>query len=615
MNKLHLLTVPLLACIGCSQMTTIIETESFGDYGGWVLNQQYMDQMGSPYLMAHGIGKPVEDAVQEFRIDNSDTYFIFARTFNWTSPWSEKPGAGQFEIIIDGTPLPEHLGATEKNWQWTTAGKIKLSQGSHTLALHDLTGFDGRCDAIAISNRKNANLDEYRQSIQKQLVDEGSYDFIVVGGGIAGMCAAVSAARLGLSTALIHDRSVLGGNNSSEVRVHTSGSMFLEPYPNLGLTMREFGHGPVINGDNDGTLYGDANKATFVTNEPNLKVFYNKHAIKVEKNGNQITSVFAEDTRTGIIHKFASPLFADCTGDGNLGFLAGADYRVGRESKEQTGERSAAKVADNQVLGASVLWNTIENEDADFPVFEYGLNFCDESVQPITNGEWTWETGMRRDQVAEAEYIRDYGMLVAYSNWSYLKNRYSEKDKFSSRKLNWVSYVAGKRESRRLLGDYILNQTDIESFNVYDDATLTISWPIDLHYPDPNNSKFFPGGEFLSVCNQDGTPLYPIPYRCFYSRNIDNLFMAGRDISVTHAALGTIRVMRTTCMMGEVVGMAAAVCNKYNCSPRGVYTDHLVDLKERMKEGVGDPLLPNNQNYYLGRSKFYKERFVSPDVE
>lgn len=610
---------PLFAAVAfgaCTENIVIIETESFDNYGGWVLNQQYMDQMGSPYLMAHGIGKIVDDAVSGIEVEKAGTYTVLARTYNWTSPWSDKPGAGQFEIIMDADTLAGRLGATGNKWEWQECGTVRLDKGRHTITLHDLTGFDGRCDAVALVGRGvKTDPDAARAAVRKEVIDEGSFDFVVVGGGIAGMCAAVSAARLGVKTALIHDRAILGGNNSSEIRVHTSGSMFLEPYPNLGLTMREFGHGPVINGDNDGTLYGDDKKKAFVDGEPNLTVFYNKHANAVEKDGDTITAVLAEDTRGGTIHKFSSTLFADCTGDGNLGFLAGADFKVGRESKEQTGERSAAKKADCQVLGASVLWNTVESEDSDFPVFEYGLNFTDESVQPITNGEWTWETGMRRDQVAEAEYIRDYGMLVAYSNWSYLKNRYTEKEKFAGRKLNWVSYFAGKRESRRLMGDYVLNQTDIEVFKVYEDATVTISWPIDLHYPNPENSKYFPGGEFISVCNQDLTPYYPIPYRCFYSRNISNLFMAGRDISVTHAALGTIRVMRTTCMMGEVVGMAASVCRKHECNPRGVYTDYFGDLKALMTEGVGDKTLPNNQNYYLGRSSYFQEKFSSPDVE
>ena len=194
---------------------------------------------------------------------------------------------------------------------------------------------------------------------------------------------------------------------------------------------------------------------------------------------------------------------------------------------------------------------------------------------------------MLRDQIYEAERVRDHGLLVVYSNWSFLKNRSSVKEEYSDLALDWVAYIAGKRESRRLLGDHLLTQNDIINEVKYDDGSASASWSIDLHYPDPKNSAFFPGEEFKSICTQERIEIYPIPYRCFYSRNIPNLFMAGRNISVTHVALGTVRVMRTTAMMGEVVGMAAAVCDRNSCMPRDVYTDHLEQLKELMREGCG----------------------------
>ena len=150
-----------------------------------------------------------------------------------------------------------------------------------------------------------------------------------------------------------------------------------------------------------------------------------------------------------------------------------------------------------------------------------------------------------------------------------------------------MAYVAGKRESRRLLGDIILKQQDIYDYVDYPDQSVTMSWSIDLHYPDPKNTEFFPGREFKSIAVFLQIYPYPIPYRCFYSRNIDNLFMAGRNISVTHVALGTTRQMRSTGMMGEVVGMAASICKLHNVKPRGVYETHLEDLKALMRKGVG----------------------------
>jgi len=567
----------------------LIEAEQFAHLGGWTLTAQYMDQMGSPYLQAHGIGTPVEDAHTTIHLPSKGTYYIYARTYNWTSPWTDKKGAGQFQVMINGQVVGDTLGCRGNQWEWQYAGRFNATTTQIELALHDLTGFDGRCDAVFFTKVRHVDLSHTtelrKRLVPTQLVDQGQYDFVVVGGGLAGMCAAVAAARLGLKTALIHDRAVLGGNNSSEIRVHTSGQSCKDPYPNLGVMIREFGHQKVINGDNDGRKYCDSLKLKFVMEEPNVTLYLNEHVNGVHVENGRIVSVRSQNTTTGVISSFYAPLFADCTGDANLGYLAGADWEM-----------------DSLVMGASVLWNTTE-EHSTFPLFEYGIQFTDESVHPIRNGEWTWETGMNRNQITEAEYIRDYGMAVAYSNWSYIKNRYGKKDDFTNRKLQWVSSVAGKRESRRLMGDYVLTRKDIEEQRVMEDATVTTTWPIDLHYPDTINSRYFPGKEFISYCVQDRIYPYPIPYRCFYSRNIANLFMAGRDISVSHAALGSVRVMRTTAMMGEVVGMAAAICKKHESLPRSIFTSYFPELQLLMQEGAGKKGVEDNQNFHLGKSR------------
>jgi len=566
----------------------LLEAEQFATFGGWTHTSQYMDQMGSPYLQAHGIGTPVADAQTTITLPKKGTYHVYVRTYNWTSPWTDKKGAGQFLVKINDTALPDTLGCTGHQWEWQYAGAYKATNTEVKLALCDLTGFDGRCDAIYFTMDKHPDLSNtaaLRQRLAPSTtIDRGHSDLVVIGGGLSGMCAAVAAARLGLKTALIHDRAVLGGNNSSEVRVHTSGMSTFGLYPQLGMLMREFGHGPMINGENDGRLYCDSLKCAFVEAEPNLTVYMNEYVNAVQMQGDRIASVASQNTLTGTISTYIAPLFADCTGDACVGYLAGADYEM-----EKPG------------MGASVLWNTLPEAGA-FPLFEYGMNFSEESVHPLTNGEWTWETGMNRDQIQEAEYIRDYGMLVAYSNWSYLKNRYSKKDEWTNRRLSWVSTVAGKRESRRLMGDHVLTKAEIMDSVVWDDPTLTLSWPVDLHYPDTNNSRFVPGEEYIAISIRECIPLYPMPYRCLYSRNISNLFMAGRDISVTHEALGAVRVMRTTAMMGEVVGMAAAVCHQHASLPRSVYTTYLEDLKTLMQQGVGKDL-PDNQAFFYGRSR------------
>lgn len=579
-----------------------------------------MDVMGSPYLLAHGAGVPVDDASQQVDLPGRGEWHVFARTFNWVSPWYDGEGPGKFKIVVNGETLSETLGGYGNEWMWQYAGSFNAASRKVELSLKDLTGFDGRCDAIYITRDRNVQLPSAAEDmavLRSRMIrnydvpsDKGEYDFVVAGGGVAGMCAAVAAARKGLKVALIHDRPVLGGNNSSEVRVHLGGSIECGPYPNLGNMIKEFGHtkkGNAKSAEN----YEDGKKMAFVEDEENISLFLNCHVTDVEMKDGRIVALLARDIETGELMRFSAPLFSDCTGDAAVGFLAGAEWRSGRESIDQTGEPGAVEVPDRQVLGASVQWNSKDmGQESPFPVFEYGKVFSEESVQKVTHGEWTWETGMLRDQVLEAERVRDHGLLVVYSNWSYLKNRSSVRNEYDSRALDWVAYVAGKRESRRLLGDIVLNQNDILNEVSYDDGTCATSWTIDLHYPDPANTAFFPGEEFKAVCTQQYIEIYPIPYRCFYSRNIPNLFMAGRNISVTHVALGTVRVMRTTAMMGEVVGLAAAVCHENSCMPRDVYTSYLEQLKENLRAGAGKQGLENNQKFNVGRKEHLKGKEV-----
>ena len=608
------------ALIGCRNEELFVEAESFSVKGGWQVDQQFMDMMGSPYLIAHGAGVPVEDASAQVRLPGKGEWHLFVRTFNWVSPWYDGEGPGKFKVAVDGYELSETLGAAGSKWMWQYAGSFETASRNISVALKDMAGFDGRCDALYFSRVKNPELPEDvagMRELRSRLIrnfnvpsDKGQYDLVVAGGGVAGMCAAVAAARQGLKVALIHDRPVLGGNNSAEVRVHLGGSIECGPYPNLGNMIKEFGHtkkGNAKSAEN----YEDWKKMSFVENEENISLFLNTHVTDLEMKDGSIEALLARNIETGELMRFSAPVFSDCTGDASVGYLAGAEWRTGRESLAETGEPGAVEVADRQVLGASVQWNSKDmGKPSPFPVFEYGKVFTEESVQKVKGGEWTWETGMLRDQVLEAERVRDHGLLVVYSNWSYLKNHSSVKEEFADRALDWVAYVAGKRESRRLVGDVMLTQNDILNEVPYEDATCATSWSIDLHYPDPANTAFFPGEEFKAVCTQEYIEIYPIPYRCFYSKNIPNLFMAGRNISVTHVALGTVRVMRTTAMMGEVVGLAASVCHRHGCLPRDVYRTHFADLQALMEQGAGKQGLPNNQLFNVGRKEHLKDRKV-----
>lgn len=630
------LLVPVVVCakpdgsVMAAGPTILIEAESFTDHGGWVIDTAAIDVMGSPYLLAHGLGVPVSDATTTINVPAEGRYHVWVRTRDWVAPWNAPGAPGRFQVVVNGKPLATTFGTEGATWHWQDGGTMNVTSGKVAVALHDLTGFDGRVDGILLTSDATfrppnggpvlATLRGRLLGLPNEPDDGGRFDLVVVGGGMAGCCTAVSAARLGCKVALIQNRPVLGGNNSSEVRVGLSGLIHQQPYSHLGDLVDEIG--PVghwnfwearrdpesarskrilaviakhpekkIHNAGPASNYEDARKRRVVEAEPSLTLHLNSHVFRAEKQGDRITAVIAKSTLTGREIRFRGRLFADCTGDGNLGALADADWRMGREPKSKTGESRAPDQPDKLVMGTSVQWYTTEKPGpCPFPDCPWAVQFNDETCQRLTRGDWDWETGMNRNQVTEIEQIRDYALRVTYGNWAYLKNHSSMKDKLTNRRLTWVAYVGGKRESRRLLGDVILREQDITEQRPFPDACVTTTWTIDLHFPNPKNTAHFPGAEFRSVARHTRIKPYPIPYRCLYSRNVENLMMAGRDISVTHVALGTVRVQRTTGMMGEVLGMAASLCTRYDTTPRGVYQDYLDELKALMRQGVGRPI-------------------------
>ena len=602
-----LLLSPSLAARG---HRVLVDAESFDDPGGWVTDQQSAHILGSPYLLSHGAGRPVADATTTVRLPHAGTWYVYVRTHNWTAPWFDGEGPGAFRVVADGTVLDAVCGTTGSGWMWQEAGRFQTVRKEVRLALRDLTGFDGRCDALLLSDHPEQVQelpDDFEGMVRlhgrlipgyRHAKNGGKYDLIVVGAGLAGISTAVSAARLGLKVALIHDRPVLGGNNSTEIRVRMGGGIRQEPYPNLGNLLLEYAHDKTASAQAPEN-YQEWKKEKILSDEENITLLRNCRACQAVTRRSRIRAVLARDNASGALIRLKAPLFADCTGDGNLGAMAGADYAVGRESKEESGETTAPEVADNHVLGASVQWNTVRREQpVAFPLFEYGLTFDEESVYRDKDGRWNWETGWDRDMVDDVERIRDQELLGIYSNWSYLKNRSSSAEEYACLELDWVAFLLGKRESRRLLGDVVVTENDIDGGVTWPDAAVTVTWPIDLHYVSPQNQQRFPGKEFRAISHHKKIDPYTLPYRCLYSRNVENLFMAGRDISVTHVVLGASRVMRTNAMMGEVVGMAASVCHRHGCLPRAVYTDYLDELKALMREGVGAQGLPNTQDFH-----------------
>lgn len=577
-------TAFLVVCLCVSQSnaaSVLIEAESFQDHGGWSLDTEFIQQMGSPYLLAHALGKPGRDATTRVKVPAAGRYYAFVRTKDWVAPWKAKGQPGRFQVLVQGQALAETLGTEGAEWHWQAAGVVELPAGEISLALHDLTGFDGRCDAIyfCTDNEPPPNdadvLPAWRRE-RLRLPEEPTpcegYDLVVVGGGYAGMGSAIAAARAGCKVALIQDRPVLGGNGSSEVRVWAQGNIRRGKFPRIGEIIEEFADRATAS-PGKFEEFGDAKKEALVLAEPNIDLFLNHHAYQVDTQDQEITAVYAFDTRTSERKRFAGRLYADCTGHATLGFLAHADWDM-----EEKGR-----------MGMSNMWTWAEAEAAvPFPQTPWALPLTmkDFPYPRDYHGEWFWESGFDKDPLQDAELIRDWNLRAVFGAFNAMKNG-DGADKHSQAYLTWVAFVGGPRESRRLMGDVILTQDDIVSKRDFPDGCVPSTWSIDLHYPKKQFAAKFPDNPFISIAENDQridrTYGYPIPYRCFYSRNVNNLFMAGRCISVTHEALGTTRVMKTCGMMGEVVGKAASVCTLHGCLPRDVFERYWTDLESQLR--------------------------------
>jgi len=579
----------------------LLEAESFRHYGGWVVDQQSIRQMGSAYLMAHGMGIPVDDATTEVEISENANWTFWVRTRNWTAAWGRGTPGGSFQLGVNGHLLPSILGTNGVHWDWQKAGTIPLKKASVTLALHDLTGFNGRCDAIYITNdndvppNESSDLASFREKMLdiKLTEDPKEYDLVVIGGGVAGLCTAISAIRLGLNVAMIHDREIIGGCNSSDIRVSLGGVTHAEPYLNLGNVVGEIA--PIMG---SGATYAkeyyeDARKRNIFYLSPSerYKLMLSESALAVERDSNRIIAVISQNIKTGQKTRTKGKLFADCTGDAVIARMMDAEVMYGTEDTKRFNESLAPEVESNQVMGHSVIWYSKKSDEVTiFPAIDWGYQFSDDTVYPYRHGDWEWESGQYRNQAEETEYIRDFGLMTIYANWSYLKNHYSHKDEWACDTLDWVSPIGGKRESYRVVGDLILTQNDIERQVEYPDKSGAMTWNIDLHYPDPDNEDKFPE-PFRSCAYHRGIGHeYAVPYRCLYARDVDNLFLGGRIISVSHVAFACVRVMRTLGTLGEVIGMAAKVCTDNSCNPRMVYEEYLSQLIELMQEGIPVPL-------------------------
>ncbi|WP_282122097.1 FAD-dependent oxidoreductase [Algibacter mikhailovii] len=459
----------------------------------------------------------------------------------------------------------------------------------------DLTAQNGTHENVSDANWNSETIVNKNREGRQITVD---YDVAIVGAGMAGICAAVASARKGNKTVLIQDRPVLGGNASSEIRVTVNGVQNLQ---NEHRVERETGILEEMLIENwyyneqesypvwDHVLYD------FVTRQENLTLMLNTQAFEAVMDGDKIKSAIARQTTTETEFTINAELFIDSSGDGLLAAMSGAEYRIGREGKSEFNESFAPDEPDNWVMGDCIMMIT---KDMGRPIkfnppsyaipFDHQTAFKDKhrKIKQIKEGFWWVEVGSNKDIIGEREDIKRRLLANFYGVWDHIKNSgdFPEAENIA---LDWIGSVPGRRESRRFMGDYILTQADMEEYRHFHDTVAYGGWSLDEHCPGGVENLTEPASYFHSRFKQ----VYEIPFSCLYSKNISNLMMAGRNVSVSHMGLSSSRIISTCALMGQAVGTASALCRKHGVSPRDLGKHHINELQEQLLRD--DSYLPN----------------------
>lgn len=588
-----------------------VEAEDFADYGEWRIDTQFVHKMGSAYLLAGGVCQPIKDATTEVQLPQAGTYRVWARTRNWLKDFAP----GKFAVSINGKRSEKVLGAGKPEvWAWEAAGDFALEKGPVKLALVDLTGAFARCDALLLTRDLAYVPPEELEKVQlerarltgapQEVKDAGDFDVVVVGAGSTGCGAAVAAARTGAKTALVHDRPVLGGNASTELGVPTCGAARHDNAREGGLNEEA----NLIRAKNGYPKMSEA-YAIQAAGEKNLTVLNNSRVMGVELEGKAIRAVKSVNTLTLAPSRVRGKLFIDCTGDGWVGYYAGATYRFGRESRDEFGETAAPPKADAITMSGCIMGNLslayrAENtgHPVDYapPAWALKLPPPEEFHRNPKNlgGQWWLEHPGDIDDLADPERARDELVRISFAYWGWVKNDWADKAKARNFAMTYVPHVDARRETRRLVGDHILTQPEAEAGTMFPDRISYGGWSLDVHNP-----KGVLSGKDGPYYFDGFVPIYSIPYRSTYSTNVPNLFFAGRCMSVTHIALGTVRVEATLSTVGQAAGTAAALCAKYGVSPRELGQRHMQELQQRLlKDDQYIPELANEDPADLARA-------------
>ena len=460
-----------------------------------------------------------------------------------------------------------------------------------------------------IGNGNAADAEIPMEKSTGQITDrkkELTFEVAVIGGGMSGISAAVASARTGAKTVLIQDRPVLGGNASSEMRVTVNGVHGLK---NKHRVERETGIIEEILIENwhfnpqesypvwDHVLYD------YVTRQENLELMLNISAKEAVMDGDKIKSIVGWQSTTETEYTINANIFIDCSGDGLVAVKAGAEFRMGREAKSEFDESFAPEKSDGWVMGDTIMLITKDmGKPTPYYPPSYVLKFDaakahKRKIKNYKEGYWWVELGSDVDVIAMREKNRHKLMGYLHGVWDYIKNS-GDHPGSANMALDWIGSIPGRRESRRFMGDYILNQKDMETYQHFDDAIAFGGWSLDEHCPGGIENLSDPPSYFHSNFKQ----VYEIPFRCLYSKNISNLLFAGRNVSVSHIALSSTRIIATCAMMGQASGTAAAMCIQKNISPRHLGKNHIKSLQEQLlRDDVYIPNRPAKDDNDLAR--------------
>lgn len=587
----------------------LIDAADFDERGGWVLDTQFVQFTGTACLVAAGIGRPVADAVARLSLAQGGTYRLWVYCRNWIPEHSP----GTFTLGVDGEDLSVTHGAgPDDQWTWEDGGTVELSAGHHRLSLHDLTGYYGRCGAVLLSRDQAfvpspgpRALRELRAALKGIPPEPGSplaYDVVVVGGGPGGAPAAIAAARTGARTALVHDRPALGGNASSECGVPMNGAAIFHPNAReTGIAEEMIRTKAFLGSPGQSEVLEQ-----IVAAEESLDVYCNLRVVGAETDDRRnVVSATAQHTLTGEQMSFSARVFIDATGDGWLGYFAGADYRIGREGREEFGESMAPEEPDGCTMSGCLMgqyegkaWLGFLAEDTGQPVPCEAPPWARKMPDPFPKklarihwGDWWVEHSNELDDLFEAERARDELLRINFGYWDYIKNRSERQGEARNFEQVYVPIVNARRESRRLLGPHVLTQDDVQQARPFEDRVAYGGWGIDLH---DIKGIFGPSSDGWEGGGPPPPPRYGIPYRILYSRNVPNLMMAGRCMSVTHVALGSVRVESTLATLGQAAGTAAALCVQKGCLPGDIADHHLAELQQVLLRD--DQTIPDMRN-------------------